>query len=310
MYESYFGLTGRPFSLLPEANHLYFSKRHQHIVNILEYGLQSQAAFIVITGEVGAGKTTVIRHFLGHLPAGITVGLITNPSKRLGSMLQWVSSAFDLESYDGDETKMYHGFNEFLLAQYAKGMRTVLIIDEAQNLNAELLEELRMLSNINSEQDMLLQIVLSGQPELRDTLNRSDLRQFVQRISSHGHLTPLNPAETAEYIRHRLAVVGGAEAIFDDFSCAAIHFFSGGVPRLINLLCDQALIYAFAEDLPHVDFNTIAEVVTDRNNTGLSFFTNEVKGKSDAEILRELETIVKQIREKRESKKEPAFTAE
>jgi general secretion pathway protein A len=296
MYESYFGLTGKPFSLLPEANYLFFSKRHQHIVNILEYGMQTQAAFIVITGDVGAGKTTVIRHFLAHLPEKVTVGLITNPSKRLGSLLNWISNAFDLPHYENDEAKMYNGFVEFLLAQYARGLRTVLIIDEAQNLTSEVLEELRMLSNVNNEQDMLLQIVLAGQPELLETLNRVDLRQFVQRIGAHGHLTALSPMETAAYIRHRLSVVGGTEPIFDDRACAAVYYFSTGVPRLINLLCDQALMYAFAEDQTEVHYETVAEVVTDRNTTGLSSFSAVVANKSSGMILSELQVVLDEMK--------------
>ncbi len=292
MYEGYFGLTSKPFSLLPEANYLFLSKRHQHIVNILEYGMQTQAAFIVITGDVGAGKTTIIRHFLSHLPEKVTVGLITNPNKRIGSLLGWISSAFELDHHNEDEAKMYHGFVEFLLAQYAKGLRTVLIIDEAQNLPAELLEELRMLSNVNNEQDMLLQIILAGQPELLDMLNRTDLRQFVQRIGAHGHLTALNPRETQEYIRHRLMVVGGDSHIFDDYACAAVHHFSNGVPRLINLLCDQALLYAFAENQAVVDAATVMEVAAERNETGLSVFSGTMGSKGQPDIGPELESIV------------------
>jgi len=284
MYEQYFGLTGKPFSLLPEANHLFFSNRHQHIVNLLEYGIETQAAFMVVTGDVGAGKTTVIRHFLSHLPEKLAVGLITNPSQRLGSLLGWISSAFDLAQHAQDETKMYHGFVEYLLANYAKGLRTILIIDEAQNLSVEMLEELRMLSNINNEQDMLLQIILAGQPELLETLNRQDLRQFAQRIGAHGHLSALTPKETKDYIAHRLQVVGSAGAIFGPMACAAVYHFTGGVPRLINLLCDQALMYSFAEDSPTVDEKTVIEVVTDRNASGLNAFRKVDVAKADDDI--------------------------
>jgi type II secretory pathway predicted ATPase ExeA len=190
---------------------------------------------------------------------------------------------------------MYNGFVEFLLAQYASGLRTVLIIDEAQNLTSEVLEELRMLSNVNNEQDILLQIVLAGQPELLETLNRVDLRQFVQRVGAHGHLTALSPAETMEYIRHRLSVVGGTAPLFDNHACAAVHLFSGGVPRLINLLCDQALMYVFAEDQTNVSFETVTEVVTDRNNTGLSSFSAIVADKSSDAILSELQVIFNEM---------------
>jgi type II secretory pathway predicted ATPase ExeA len=200
------------------------------------------------------------------------VGLITNPSKRLGSLLSWVSNAFDLDTHGNDEAKMYAGLVEFLLDRYAKGKRTVLIIDEAQNLTPDVLEELRMLSNINNEQDLLLQIILAGQPELLEMLNRNELRQFAQRIGVHGHLSALTPAETAEYIQYRLALVGGNSEIFETRACAAVYLYTKGVPRLINLLCDQALIYSYGEEMQAVSSDTIIEVVQDRSSSGLTAF--------------------------------------
>ena len=295
MYEQHFALSGKPFSLLPEANFLFLSKRHQQVISLLEYSIETQAAFAVITGDVGAGKTTVIRHFLAHLPQQVTVGLITNPSKRLGSLLTWVSNAFELDPFGNDEAKMYNGFASFLLAQYAAGKRTVLIIDEAQNIAADTLEELRMLSNVNNEQDSLLQIILAGQPELLDTLNRSDLRQFVQRIGVHGHLTALNPSETKEYILHRLRLVGRVEPLFADEAIAAIYWFTNGVPRLINLLCDQALMYAYAEDEAAIDRETVVEVVRDRNSGGLSAFKPAPNTVKNASFLGELRAISRQF---------------
>jgi general secretion pathway protein A len=296
MYESFFGLSAKPFSLLPDANFLFLSKRHRRVVNLLEYGTINQSGFMVISGEVGAGKTTVIRHYLKHLESNVTVGVITNPTKSLGCLMNWISTAYELESFGSDEVKMYNGFVEFLLAQYAKGKRTVLIIDEAQNLSAEMLEELRMLSNVNNERDQLLQIILLGQPELLTTLQRNDLRQFVQRIAVHCHLTPLSPAETASYIHHRLNVVGGAPTLFNDLFCAAVHSFTGGVPRLINLLCDQSLMYAFAEDQESVSFQTVIEVVSDRNGTGLSSFRSIIEDQNESSLLVELQGILGEIR--------------
>ncbi len=273
MYETFFGLSGKPFSLLPDANFLFYSKRHRKVINLLEYGILNQSGFMVISGDVGAGKTTIIRHFLKNLGPTISVGLITNPSKTLGRLMGWIAAAFELETFGNDDVKIYEAFIEFLIAQYAKGKRTVLIIDEAQNMSPEMLEDLRMLSNVNNEQDQLLQIILVGQPELLTTLNQSGLKQFVQRISVHCHLTPLDAAETADYIHHRLNVVGGAASLFDDTACAAVHYFTAGVPRLINLICDQALIYAFAEEEANVNAETIAEVAADRNTHGLSSFS-------------------------------------
>lgn len=296
MYEVFFGLSAKPFSLLPDASFLFFSKRHKRVVNLLEYGTLTQSGFMVITGDVGAGKTTIIRHFLKHLEPTVSVGVITNPSKTIGSLLGWIATAFDIEAKDSEQVTLYNAFIEFLLAQYGKGRRTVLIIDEAQNMTAQMLEDLRMLSNVNNERDQLLQIILVGQPELLITLKRDDLRQFVQRISVHCHLTSLTAAETAAYIRHRLSVVGGAPGLFDDVACAAIYYFTYGVPRLINLLCDHALMYAFAEEEDHVSFDTVIEVVSDRNSSGLSAFRVLSDEQTAEQILKDMEAIIAEIR--------------
>jgi type II secretory pathway predicted ATPase ExeA len=305
MYESFFGLTGKPFTLLPDADFLYMSKRHKRAINLLEYATMSQSGFMVISGEVGAGKTTAIRHYLKHLGPDVTVGLITNSSKSLGRLLGWIAMAFELDDNGGDDIKLYHRFVDFLLDQYGQGKRTVLIIDEAQNLTPEMLEDLRMLSNINNERDQILQIILVGQPELLHMLQRPDLRQFAQRIAVHCHLVPLTPGETAGYIRHRLAVVGGSPNIFNDTACAAVHFFTEGVPRLINLLCDQSLLYAFAEDQEKVTFQTVTEVVLDRSSTGLSSFRAVVKDQTEEELMVKLEMILKEIQDSGKEGKDP-----
>jgi type II secretory pathway predicted ATPase ExeA len=272
MYEAFFGLSGKPFSLLPDADFLFLSKRHRSAVNLLEYGMLSQAGFIVISGEVGAGKTTVIRRYLHTAGPDVTVGVITNSSKGFGRLLSWVAMAFELDHRGRDYVKLYNRFVEFLLAQYAAGKRAVLIIDEAQNLKADTLEELRMLSNVNNEKDQILQVVLVGQPELLDTLKKPELRQFVQRIAVHCNIDPLDLTETAQYIRHRLSVVGGAPSLFPDAACAAVYYFTGGVPRLINLMCDVAMVYAFSEESTEVGIDTIVEAAKDRAQGGLSPF--------------------------------------
>jgi type II secretory pathway predicted ATPase ExeA len=274
MYENFYGLSGKPFSLLPDADSVFPSKRHRRAMALLEYGAVAQAGFVVISGEIGAGKTTIVRHFLKSIGRDLTVGVITNPSASIGRLLDWIAFAFDIKERGADDTTLYNAIVEFLLAQYAAGKHTILIVDEAQNLTAAQLEDLRMLSNINNERDMLLQIVLVGQPELLQTLRRPDLLQFVQRITMHCHLDPLSPAETAAYVRYRLGLVGGAPELFDDTACAAVYHFTGGVPRLINLLCDQALVYGFSEDMPRISFETIAEVAIDRSKFGLSAFRN------------------------------------
>lgn len=272
MYEEFYGLSGKPFSLLPDADMLYLSKRHRMAVNLLEYGMLSQAGFIVISGEVGAGKTTVIRRFLKSASETTTIGVITNASKSFGRLLTWVAMAFELDHSSRDNVKLYNRFVTFLLEQYAAGKRTVLILDEAQNFKVDTLEELRMLSNVNNEKDQLLQIVLVGQPELLDTLRRPELRQFVQRISVHCNLEPLDPSETRSYIQYRLTRMGGRPDIFDDLACVVVHYFTGGIPRLINLLCDVALVYGYSEEHHQINVETIVEAALDRSNNGLSPF--------------------------------------
>ncbi len=296
LYEGFYGLSAKPFSLLPDADFLYLSKRHRAAVNMLEYGMVTQAGFIVITGEVGAGKTTVLRRYLKTIGPDVAVGVITNSSKGFGRLLTWVATAFEIDHGTRDQAKLYNRFVEFLLARYAEGKRTVLIIDEAQNFKAETLEELRMLSNVNNEKDQLLQIVLAGQPELLDTLKRPELRQFVQRIAVHCNLEPLDPTETARYIRHRLSVVGGAPTLFEDTACAAIFYFTGGIPRLINLLCDLAMVYAFSDELPKIGIESVIDAVKDRNSSGLSPFKPVPEDMTAEDLVAEIVKIRDQIK--------------
>jgi type II secretory pathway predicted ATPase ExeA len=296
MYEQFYNLSGKPFSLLPDSSFLYLSKRHNRAINLLEYGLMTEAGFVVISGDVGAGKTTIIRRYIKNIGSSVRLGLITNPSQVIGKLMDWVAMAYDIDASDKDTAVLYHKFVDFLLKVYGEGKRTVLIIDEAQNLSPDQLEELRMLSNVNNEKDQLLQIVLVGQPELLTTLKKPELRQFVQRISVHCHLDALTPAETAAYIRHRMSVVGGAPDIFDDIACAAVYYFSGGVPRLINLLCDQALVYGFSEDQKIISGETIAEVALDRNRAGLSAFRQVPIGWSVTNLVADIAPYLHQIR--------------
>jgi len=302
MYESFYGLSGKPFSLLPDADSLFPSKRHRRAMTLLEYGVAAQAGFAVISGEVGAGKTTVIRYFLKHVGDNVAVGLITNPSASTGRLFDWIALAFDIKQRGADDTTLYNAIVEFILAQYARGRRTVLIVDEAQNLTPSMLEDLRMLSNINNERDMLLQVVLVGQPELLDTLQRPDMRQFVQRVTVHCHLDPLTPAETMAYIRHRLNLFGGQPDLFSGEACAAIYRFTEGVPRLINLLCDQALVYGFSEDLKTIPPEIIAEVAMDRNRFGLCAFRNVPKFLDLSRFKLELVEVLEKIRQELQSR--------
>jgi type II secretory pathway predicted ATPase ExeA len=238
--------------------------------DLLEYGLMNQAGFNVISGEIGTGKTTLIRHLLGQMGPDMTVGLISNTHRSFGELLQWILFAYGLDYKGKEKVEMFHTFLDFMLQQYAQNKRTVLIVDEAQNMAPETLEELRMLSNVNADKDQVLQVILVGQAQLRDLLRRPDLEQFAQRIAVDYHLEPLNQEETRTYIHHRLAVAGASNPdIFDDAACDAVYQHSQGVPRLINLLCDTALVYGFAEQKPTIDAQTVHDVAHDKAKGGI-----------------------------------------
>jgi type II secretory pathway predicted ATPase ExeA len=269
MYESFYHLGEKPFTLLPDPGFLFLSDKHRMALTLLEYGLMNQAGFTVISGDIGTGKTTLIRHLLNNMDREHTVGLISNTHRDFGELLQWILLAFNLDHVSMNKVEMYQRFVDFIIDEYAHNRRTVLIVDEAQNMAAETLEELRMLSNVNADKDQALQVVLVGQRELRDTLRRPDLVQFAQRISVDYHLKPLSADETVGYIRHRLEVAGGNPDLFDEAACRAVHRFSNGVPRLINLLCDTALVYGYAESKQQIDSALVTEVAREKQQGGI-----------------------------------------
>ncbi|MDH5570665.1 MAG: AAA family ATPase [Gammaproteobacteria bacterium] len=269
MYESFYGLNEKPFTLLPDPDYLYLSPKHQRALTLLEYGVMNKAGFSVICGDTGAGKTTLIRRLLSELTDETTVGLITNTHRSFGELLNWVLMAFGLDAENKTKSQMHQMFIEFLVTQYAKNKHTILIVDEAQNMEAETLEELRMLSNINADKDQVLQVILAGQPALKDTLRKPELMQFAQRIAVDYYLEALNRDETAMYIHHRLKVAGAEEQIFSSDACDAVYRYSGGTPRLINLLCDTSLVYAFAEQLKVIDSRLIDDVVREQHSNSI-----------------------------------------
>jgi general secretion pathway protein A len=269
MYEKFYGLREKPFSLLPDPTFLYPSEKHSMALVLLEYGLSNQTSFSVITGSIGTGKTTLIRQLLSQLGRDVTVGLISNTHRSFGELLQWVLLAFNLDYAGRDKVGMYQLLVDFLIGEYAKNRRTVLIIDEAQNMAPETLEELRMLSNINADKDQVLQIILVGQAGLRETLRRPDLEQFAQRIAVDYNLEPLDLDETRGYIRHRLQVAGGDPELFDAAACEAVYRHSGGTPRLINLLCDTALVFGYAEQATQIHAPLVDDVVHEKLKGGI-----------------------------------------
>lgn len=286
MYKQHFGLKDKPFNLIPDPDYLYMSSKHSVGLSLLEYGLMETAAGLtVITGEVGAGKTTLIRKLMRRIDfTELTVGVINNTSSLDEGLISWVASAFNLEHEGKDSIAMFRDFQAFLIAEYAKGRRSVLIVDEAQNLSDKALEELRMLTNINADRDQLLQIVLVGQPELLDVLSAPEMAQIAQRVSVEFHLEPLDLEEVKKYIQYRLQVAGGDENLFEDEAIKAIYYFSGGVPRLVNTLCDYALVHAYATDKKTIDLEIAMQVRKGRKIGGIN---HHVKEKDAAESVRQ-----------------------
>jgi len=268
MYETFYGLKEKPFSLLPDPAFLYLSRQHEMAITLLEYSLENQAGFCVITGKAGTGKTTLLRRLLNQIGDDVSIGLITNTHHSFGELLRWILHAFSLDDSGDSRARQHQIFTDYLIGQYAKNRRTMLIIDEAQNMSATALEELRMLSNINSEKDLLLQVILVGQPPLRELLQNPELEQFAQRVAVDYHLEGLSSEETRGYIRHRLRVAGGEHELFTDDACEAVFVHSGGIPRLINLLCDLALVYAYGEQAAVVTGELIGQIVSEREQHG------------------------------------------
>jgi general secretion pathway protein A len=269
MYETYFGFREKPFSILPDPTFLYLGQAHRMAFAMLEYGVRNRAGFTVITGEIGSGKTTLIRRLLSQMPQTLSVGLITSTPPEGSGLLNWVMMSLDQPFEGVSYVGLYRRFQDFLIERYAQGGGTILIVDEAQNLGEGRLEELRMLSNINADKDQLLQMILVGQPQLRDLLQNPNMVQFYQRVSSEFHLRALSQEETEGYIAHRLGVAGGDPSLFTTEAKHAIFRASGGVPRVINILCDTCLVYGFAMEAPAIESEIVYKVLEDKRQHGV-----------------------------------------
>ncbi len=269
MYEQFYGLKEKPFSTLPDPGFLFMSKRHRLAFTMLEYGIQNGVGFSVICGEIGCGKTTLVRKLLAAVDDSITVGLVYNTHANIGDLLEWVMLAFGQPYAAMTPVERYDRFQQFLVSEYAAGRRVVLIVDEAQNLSPGAVEALRMLSNINADKDQLLQVVLVGQPELKALLNRPELHQFAQRVGVDFFIPPLAPAEVSQYVHHRLRVAGREEELFLPEALERIAAATRGVPRSINILCDTALVYGFSAEAPRIDAALVEEVLQDRQSYGV-----------------------------------------
>jgi general secretion pathway protein A len=266
VYSAYFGLKEAPFNITPDPSFLFESTSHREGLAQLRYGIEARRGFIVLTGEVGTGKTTLIQALLRQLSVGTQTALIFSTITSPQDLLRYVCDEFKLiEPMQGvrDAHDYIYLLNEFLLQKYRDGQNAALIIDEAQNLSPEVLEAVRLLSNFETTKDKLLQILLVGQPELTERLNSPQLRQLKQRVALRHHLRPLSLSECQEYITNRLTIAGAAQNIFHAEAVQLVHRYSGGIPRLINVMCDNAMISAFALGQIEVEPRFIQEVAED-----------------------------------------------
>lgn len=280
MYHDFYGFHEAPFNITPDPRFMFFSERHREAYQHLLFGVRERKGFIQITGEVGAGKTTLCRAFLERLEPTYKTALILNPVMTATQLLKTILKELELQA-PRDRVSCLEVLNRFLLEQLAAGNEVVLIVDEAQDLNRELLEQIRLLSNLETDQRKLLQIVLIGQPELRDLLATRQLRQLRQRITVRYHLTPLSSRETSYYIHHRMRVAGSNSLdhvsherptpstgpVFSSGALRRIHRYSGGVPRLINAVCDKALLCGYVEKTEQLGAKHVRRAVKDLEGT-------------------------------------------
>ncbi len=255
MYTKFFGLNEKPFSITPDPRYLYLSERYADALAHLIYGVSESGGFVQLTGEVGTGKTTLVRSLLERLPEQADVALVLNPQLSTLEFLQAICEELraPLPSDPSSAKALVDVLNQHLLHAHARGRRTVLIVDEAQNLSTDVLEQVRLLTNLETAKQKLLQIILIGQPELRDVLDRNDMRQLAQRITGRYHLQPLSREEADEYLRHRLKVAGAVSDVFTPAAIREVHRCSRGIPRIVNVICDRALLAAYSRETHTVD---------------------------------------------------------
>src|SRR5262245_18725249 len=270
MYERFYRLRERPFALTPDPDYLYPSRVHKEALGYLRYGIETQAGFVVITGAIGSGKTTLLQTLLRGLDSQTTVARVMNTLLDPRELLESAMIDVGLDPAGKSKPLMLKEFGEFLVGERAAGRLVLLVIDEAQNLALPALEEIRMLSNLETEKSKLVQIILVGQPDLRDKLDRPELEQLRQRITVSYHLEPLDAEETARYINHRLARASvGAPLEFPRAATDRIHTRSAGVPRLINVVADATLVFGYGEERPEIDHALVDDVIADLDATGV-----------------------------------------
>jgi general secretion pathway protein A len=262
MYTSFFGFTCKPFQLSPDPEFLFMSRGHKRALTFLNYGMADNAGFILVTGEIGVGKTTILRSMIKKIPQDVKLARINNTKVTSDQLISMINEEYGIDTKGDDKTRMLSKLTDFLISQYAAGGRSMIIIDEAQNLSPDLLEEIRLLSNLETDKSKLLQIILVGQPELDVTLSSPGLEQLRQRIAINTHINPLSLEETEAYIRHRLKIAGNEEGVtFQPGVVETIYDFSKGVPRLINMICDFTLLAAFVDNTKTIDLGLMKETI-------------------------------------------------
>ena len=260
MYQNFFGLHEKPFSIAPDPRYLYMTEQHREALAHLLFGIGDEGGFILLTGDIGTGKTTICRSLLNQLPDNADIAFIVNPRLSVNELLQSICDELGVDYTDSSSIKvLVDKLNQFLLESYASGRNTILIIDEAQNLADEVLEQLRLLTNLETSEKKLLQLILLGQPELNDKLAQDNLRQLAQRVTARFHLQPLSADETSAYIKHRLHVAGFRGELFSRAALKHIHNESRGVPRLVNVICDRSMLGAYTKDSIEIEYPIVLD---------------------------------------------------
>ena len=303
MYEKFYSFNEKPFQIVPNPAYLYSSEKHNKALTYVEYGLRQNIGFILLSGEVGSGKTMLIQYILTGLDPGADVALISNTNISPGQLLVMILNEFELPSENINKAAALNLLNQFLIKRYGERRQVLLIIDEAQHLSPEALEEVRMLSNLHSDDQPLLQILIVGQPELVAKLKRPALRQFAQRIAVSFHLTGLDREDTGKYIAFRLQKAGGRPDLFTEHAVDRVFELSGGIPRSINLVCQAALVYGFADEASTISQDIVKQIAEDKVGVGPGLNSNgddvsetaDTAGEASTGVLQQLQKMEGEI---------------
>jgi len=269
MYEQFYGLREKPFSILPDPSYLYMSKVHNRALVLLKYSMISGQGFTVLSGEIGSGKTTLVNKLIEEADEGVRIGVLSFTQADSDSIMEWVCLTFGLDYKGKTEAEQYETFLNFLIREYGAGRKVVLVVDEAQNLGLKGREKRRMLSNVNARKEYLLHMILVGQPELRALIKAPQLKQLLQRIAVAYHLDAMTPQEAKQYVQHRIEKAGGDPGIFSEQALRLIVAASDGVPRVLNSFCDLALVYGYSAERNPIDVRIVRSVFEDRQDMGL-----------------------------------------